>query len=800
MAGVAGSYEGRVLEGSSPKYDLTKRLGDGNSMEGDVYLAKYRDLLTCAVKLVDPAGLKSKTGPQTAQQVADLLENEVRLLSVLRHSNIVRITDFGVGRILQKAGTIFGEERFYIAMHYIPGDSLDDVWSVCDGPRLLRLLHQVSEGLAYLHARGVLHMDLKPANILVERETDTVVLIDLGFGAVADLDLFYRSYREGEGWRVPLQDDQTVFVAGTEEYTPEDLRSKLYTTLRREDLRHDWFPRQDLNALSIIIDRAVSVVDLRAWPSIRDGLSLVQQRLLNPGYSAIQAEEDLRKLHPGALAPLGIPELSPVVDDGTYIAHVFGPVPATRSIWSVIEHRAFQRLRDIPQLERLSLTFVGALHTRLSHSLLCFNMARLALTYMLSTAEFRLAVNRVDAQAFLLCALLHDTGHYPLSHMFEDWRGRETGQEDQVLIDDDLFLVMLDPDDAPASHQSAAAAVRGHIGRPTLRQLIEDQFGSPVLEAVRSIWQCAHGGETARGIHRTLACLLSSAVDLDKVAYLLEDSAMTGVPYGQGVDVHGFLAALRLPIEIAGPLGGQAGRPLLTIDEKGLAAAESIIFARYGMLKRVYWQHTNRSVMAAYKFVINELIEQRRLTFAQYLEKCFWRNEVEATRFLDGEFRKLPQLRGSRRPRRYDPLPGLMDGHRDFYRRVLTVSYHWDPKLHNRLTEADEARSVAVAREAVGRVVKREIAPGEIVVDIPKSGRDLVDLTPIRVVDVAGGGRDADWNLQQASLILSRIEQETLDQVKKCRVFACPPLHNELQRSGLLARTREELATAFAEL
>ncbi len=788
------NLEGSVLDSTATQYGLIERLGK-ESAEGRVYRATYKGVLGCAVKIVDPDALHLETASQ-------ILETEVRLMSVLRHSNIVRIIDFGVGAPTRPSSSVpagqkslFSLKRyFFVVMEHVPGMALDAAWRNRSAAEVLHLLEQLFGAVAYLHSRGVLHMDLKPANVLVERESDNVVIIDLGFSVVADADRFKHYFGYAPGWAQTLQDDQLVYLAGTEEFTPEEHIPLLRSWVRRSDIRDDWYPGQDLFGLSRIIKLALAETLSNASLSIRQGLEIVADRLRDDRtYTASRARDDIARLHPGALAPIAVPELSPIVDDGSYVAHAHGPIPTTARVGKVIEHRLFQRLRDIPQLERENLLFVNARHSRHSHSLLCFEMARLALTYMLGSVEFRLAISTTDAEAVLLFALLHDIGHYPLSHMFEDWTGKDTRENDPILRDDDLFQVMMSSDPASrfrVSHDALSSA----IGNDSLPLLIEREFGADVLAAIRSISACAGGyGDPSSPTHRVLAGLVSSAVDVDKIAYLWEDSSMTGVAYGHGVDIHGFLSALRLQPDLA---RSTSTRPTLCLHDKGLAAAESIIFARYGMLKRVYWHHTNRAVQAAYKHVIGELITGRALSFGEYLKDCFWKDEIEATRYLQKKFMDLPRDTGGRRTRRFDPLAGLLDGRRDVYRRLLTISYLRDPALHSRLTEGEEARATAIAREVVGRLVDRPIQSGEIVVDVPRSGRDHLDLESILVV---GSGTDASatLNLKSASLILGRIEQETLDQVKKCRVFAATGLMTEIAAERLESRTRAALLEAF---
>jgi serine/threonine-protein kinase len=82
---------------------------------------------------------------------------EARIVAKLDHPNIVPIYDFA-----EQQGTP------YLVMRFIEGKTLKAV--LCDGlllvPRVLAIIHPVTQALAYAHAQGILHRDIKPSNIM----------------------------------------------------------------------------------------------------------------------------------------------------------------------------------------------------------------------------------------------------------------------------------------------------------------------------------------------------------------------------------------------------------------------------------------------------------------------------------------------------------------------------------------------------------------------------------------------------------------------------------------------------------
>jgi len=133
-----------------------------------------------------------------------------------------------------------------------------------------------------------------------------------------------------------------------------------------------------------------------------------------------------------------------------------------------------------------------------------------------------------------------------------------------------------------------------------------------------------------------LSGILSSPIDADKVAYLTDDSIMTGVRYGLGIDIDALLAALRAPrTDDITP-----GVRVIAIGDKGLTAAEGIVLARYWMLRRVYWHHTNRSTIAMTKLVIDRLVATDQLTMRDFFRKTLFADLPTALAWLSACFRQ----------------------------------------------------------------------------------------------------------------------------------------------------------------
>jgi len=100
--------------------------------------------------------------------------HEAQAIAQMRHSNIVNVYDFG-----EFEGTP------YMIVEYVPGGSLANRLS--QGPvthaAALKYLRGIAAGLDYAHGLGIVHRDVKPANVLLEKD-DTPVLADFGLAKV----------------------------------------------------------------------------------------------------------------------------------------------------------------------------------------------------------------------------------------------------------------------------------------------------------------------------------------------------------------------------------------------------------------------------------------------------------------------------------------------------------------------------------------------------------------------------------------------------------------------------------------
>jgi len=186
---------------SATKYTFVKELGRGGM--GAVYLAEDRELdRLVAIKVLDT--------PEITEDLRNRMVREAQIIARLEHPGIVPVHDVGT----------LADGRIYYAMKYVRGSRLDEY--ATQGAPLrdrLRKFQSVCDAVAFAHAHGVIHRDLKPQNIMIGSFGEVLVL-DWGVAKVRD------NPRELEGT-----------VIGTQHYmSPEQARGEIDQVDERSDI------------------------------------------------------------------------------------------------------------------------------------------------------------------------------------------------------------------------------------------------------------------------------------------------------------------------------------------------------------------------------------------------------------------------------------------------------------------------------------------------------------------------------------------------------------------------------------
>ena len=214
----------------------------------------------------------------------------------------------------------------------------------------------------------------------------------------------------------------------------------------------------------------------------------------------------------------------------------------------LIDTEVFQRLRKIRQLAGAHLVYPSAQHTRFEHSLGVMHLAGLAAETLLDKGYI---TNKEDVESLRIAALLHDIGHGPFSHLFEE--------------------VLSENESKKINHEI--------IGKKIIKEtIILDILGKYGYDGD---YVCKLSfGESQKMFYNEI---IAGSLSADIMDYLPRDSFFTGAEYGK-VDYYRLISSFEVLSN--GHLG---------INKSAINSLESMLISRYQMFKAVYFHKTVRA-------------------------------------------------------------------------------------------------------------------------------------------------------------------------------------------------------------
>ncbi|MGH8950461.1 MAG: protein kinase domain-containing protein [Acidimicrobiia bacterium] len=573
----------------------------------------------CALKFARPA-------TEWRTVLATMIERETAYLAELRHNSIVRLR--GSGKLVDSET---GEQFAYYMMDFVDGENSATFFAhqPVDERDFVGAVARTVGALVHLHASGIAHLDIKPDNILIDRDGQPVL---------ADL---------GTAKRIQATDDRKTIVGATLAYADVELiqafgdtdpvKPRLSGELPRSAIRLRWDlapfgktllrwlqydPRSGERSpskvelspyatryLVLLAARLLGARNAAPWLYRETGLTpSILDELRYKSFDSVAL--DLRKLTAEFSIVEAVPELNIYTSDTVQVMEN-ASTPFSRRTANLLEHPAVRRLAYMSQLGVVDQVYPTATHSRLQHSLGTFhNACRIILSLYHDPLSplFRQMVDETDVCTVLTASILHDVGQFPLAHDLEE-------------IDPGLFSHTRLTKSLLRGQDQAIAAATGRRGSAvslsdgivtevatSFREVLEPWGTTP--ERVVTLLDAKLNNDSLPVKDRVLHSIIDGPLDADKLDYLVRDSRTLGIPYGRGIDVERIVRSMTVALDLR-----RAGRSVAAVGvhEKAKIAAEFVTIARSAMFSQSYWHHAVRAVKAMLSRSTWRLIEARKL-------------------------------------------------------------------------------------------------------------------------------------------------------------------------------------------
>ncbi len=332
---------------------------------------------------------------------------------------------------------------------------------------------------------------------------------------------------------------------------------------------------------------------------------------------------------------------------------VHGYVYINRTEKDVVDSFPVQRLHRLRQLAGAEYVYPGANHTRFEHSIGTMYLAQ----KLTENPNLSQHLAEDEAQMIRLAALLHDVGHGPFSHVFEHLLEKFLGKTHE-----EMTVWMIEESELSDIVEQAGYSA-GTISKLAVGSLKRE--GQAFMDQV-----------------------IQSAVDVDKLDFIVRDTYHTGAEYGN-VDVFRLIYMLDV-------LDGN-----LAVDAGALSALESFILARIESFKSIYFHRVSRAAQIMLATAMEQAKDDIGLVSYKTPEEYLSLNDYTVWTMLKLCEKSRKTMENLER------------------RRLLKCAYdqtfHFKDQTVSKLLSTEEIRNEM--RDKISQ--KADVAPQFVVIDVP---------------------------------------------------------------------------------
>ena len=377
---------------------------------------------------------------------------------------------------------------------------------------------------------------------------------------------------------------------------------------------------------------------------------------------------------------------------------VHGYVYITKAEKEIIDSYPMQRLRRLRQLAGSEYVYPGANHTRFEH---CVGVMYLAGKVMENPNVSRMVTDE-EMDMTRIAGLMHDVGHGPFSHVFE-----------QLLIKD------LDK-----THEDITSWI---IEKGELSDKIAKMGYKPEEVGKLAVGKLHKSGKAF------LDQIISSAVDVDKQDFIVRDTFHTGAEYGF-IDVFRLIHALDV-------LGED-----LAVEQGALSALEAFMIARIESFKSIYFHRVGRAAQIMLAMAMEKADEELGLTAFKTPEEYLAMDDYtvwaalktcKASKSIIDDLEKRHMLKCA-----YE---------RTFYEKDAMVSNIFGREVYRRQMQSEIANEAGVETEAV--MIDVPTVPS-----VPYHHAVLMESMEIPVFSRSQVGKKTPYRLSDISKIIENLK------------------------------------------
>jgi len=428
---------------------------------------------------------------------------------------------------------------------------------------------------------------------------------------------------------------------------------------------------------------------------------------------------------------------------------LYGYIELTEEEINILDTLPLQRLRRLNPTPSASYVYPGATGNRLSHSLGVKHLAGLISENVAS----RLGMEEIDLRNVRIAGLIHDIGHGPLSHAFDDFLYDCGIKVNHEMIG---FYIL-------NRHQDLIRILPDYDRRLEIAYIA---WGDQVLRNVGVKGNKIKAIEEKKPFIKILSDVIHGPPHCaDILDFVVRDSHYTGVEYGH-IDIR----RLTMFTDI--------WRGKLAVDYRAIEAYEALILARYNMFRTVYWHRTSRAfdiILRGALKAVDDYLKMGKTLKKRALRKGMSgivkgipksnKNVNDYMKLDDGfVFTLVNDICGSASDKNV-PNPVYLAAYRLLHREFPKMAYRrpetnlW-PELR-RAMKALGLRSfdevITIWKQQIVKDLKRKLSSEDIIIDMPSLYYIPVHARPGKPTDIVFfervNGQFRDKQIPQSSFL-----------------------------------------------